>query len=147
MPLVLANLAATGMLIGLVWVVQLVHYPLFAAVGSAAWPSYAAGHGRRITVLVLPWMTTELLTSLALVRWRPAIVGAAEAWTGVALVGVLWASTALWQGPLYTRLAAAWDPVTHRHLVRSNWVRTAAWTARGVLLLWILGRTLRAQAG
>jgi hypothetical protein len=29
------------------------------------------------------------------------------------------------------RLSTGFDPVVHRRLVRTNWVRTAAWTARG----------------
>lgn len=140
MPLLLANLAATGMLIGLIWTIQLVHYPLFAAVGPAAWPTYAAAHGRRVTVLVLPWMLLELGTAVALLRWRPALLTAPEAWLGAALVAVLWLSTGLVQGPAFTRLAAAWDPALHRRLVGTNWVRTAAWTLRGVLLLRVAAR-------
>ena len=147
MPLLLANLAASGMMIGLIWVIQMVHYPLFAAVGREAWPAYARSHGRWITVLVLPWMTVELVTSLALIRYRPAAITEMEAWLGLAFVGVLWASTGLLQGPLFTRLAAQWDPAVHRRLVLTNWIRTFAWTARGVLLLVVIGRVLLNPVG
>ena len=147
MPLLLANLAASGMMIGLVWVVQMVHYPLFAAVGPEAWPAYAKGHGRWISVLVLPWMTVELVTAVALVRYRPDAITAPEAWLGLALVGVLWASTWLLQGPLFSSLAAQWDPSVHRRLVLTNWIRTFAWTARGVLLLVVIGRVLLRPVG
>lgn len=143
MSLLLANLAATGMLIGLIWTIQLVHYPLFAAVGREAWPAYAAAHGRRVTVIVLPWMVLELVTTVALLRWRPVLLSAPEAWLSAALVALLWLSTALVQGPTFTRLSAGWDPALHRRLVRTNWVRTAAWTLRGVLLLIVAARAFR----
>ncbi len=142
MILLLANLAATGMLIGLTWTIQMVHYPLFAQVGREAWPAYAEGHGRRITLLVAPWMVLELVTSAALVRWRPEALTPAEAWTGLALTSAIWLSTGLVQAPLYTRLLRAWDAADHRRLVVTHGLRTALWTLRGMLLLLVLARTL-----
>ena len=38
------------------------------------------------------------------------------------------------------RIASAWDAEAIRRLVATNWIRTAAWTARGVLSLWMLSR-------
>lgn len=143
MLLLLANLAATGMLIGLTWTIQLVHYPLFAQVGTDAWLAYAAGHGRRITVLVAPWMLLELGTAAALVADRPPILPDAAAWGGLALVGLIWLSTGLVQAPLYGRLSRRWDAADHRRLVATHGVRTACWTLRGVLLLVVLAEALR----
>jgi hypothetical protein len=39
------------------------------------------------------------------------------------------------QVPLHTRLARGFDPAAHRQLVRTNWLRTLAWTLRALLLL------------
>jgi hypothetical protein len=142
MLLLLANLAATGMLIGLTWTIQLVHYPLFAQVGADAWLGYAAGHGRRITVLVAPWMLLEAGTAAALVAWRPPLLSAAAAWSGLALVGLIWLSTVLVQAPLYGRLSRRWDAEDHRRLVVTHGLRTACWTLRGMLLLAVLARVL-----
>jgi hypothetical protein len=138
LAVLLANLAATGVLIGLIWTVQVVHYPLFSAVGPAAWPTYAAAHARRITILVLPYMLLELGTSLLLLWMHPAALPLPSVWLGVALVAAVWISTVAWQGPLFAKLAARWDPAIHRALVLSNWMRTALWTARGSLALWML---------
>lgn len=140
MLVLLANLCATGMLVGLIWTVQLVHYPLFAAVGAGAWPAYAAEHGRRITVLVAPWMALEGVTALALLWVRPPAVPAWQAWAGAGLVGLIWLVTATLLVPLHTRLAAGFSPAVAANLVSRNWIRTAAWTARGVLCLLMVGR-------
>jgi hypothetical protein len=49
-------------------------------------------------------------------------------------------STFAVQVPLHARLAAGFDPQAHRRLVLTNWWRTAAWSLRSLLALWILGR-------
>lgn len=134
-PLLLANLCATGMMVGLIWTIQLVHYPLFHAVGPEAFPAYIAGHGTRITILVAPWMVAELVTAALLLRWRPDVVPRGMAVAGFLLCVGAWASTLLVQGPLVGWLAGGYDARTVDHLVASNWLRTVAWTARGTLCL------------
>ncbi len=72
----LAHLAATWYMTGLVWFVQLVHYPLFAGVGTQGWTAYAAAHTRRTRWVVGPPMLVEAAASLLLVARRPAEVPA-----------------------------------------------------------------------
>ena len=63
---------------------------------------------------------------------------AAVAAVGFALVVVIWIATLLASVPMHERLARGFDAAAHRRLVRTNWIRTAAWTARGALVLWML---------
>ena len=51
------------------------------------------------------------------------------------LLAVIWISTAAVQVPLHGRLEREFTPEAHRMLVRTNWVRTAAWTARGAMVV------------
>jgi hypothetical protein len=129
--LLLSQVVLSCVLVGLIWVIQVVHYPLFALVGRAEHAVYHATHVRRITWLVAPLMLLELGGGVAL-WWvaPPHWVWAARG--GVGLLGLIWVSTALVQVPAHDRLARGWDPVAHRRLVRSNWVRTWAWSLRGV---------------
>lgn len=124
--------AVTWGLVGLIWVVQLVLYPAFARVPAAAFPAYHALHTRAITWVVAPLMILEVATAAWLVAggYRPS-------WFLASLLplAVNWASTAFVQVPLHRRLAQAFDAEAHRRLVGTNWVRTAAWTARGLCLL------------
>jgi hypothetical protein len=122
-------------MVGLIWFVQLVHYPLFAAVGEAEFLLYERGHTRRTTWVVAVLMPLEALTAAWLLVDPPADVDRAPIAVGFALVAAVWISTALWQAPIHGRLSTGFDRVLHRRLVASNWVRTAAWTARGGLVL------------
>ena len=136
----LAHLLATLAMLGVIWTVQVVHYPLFAGVGEAGWAAYEAAHQSRITAVVGPLMVLELATAVWLVLDRPAALPAWAVVAGAALVGVIWASTAFVQVPLHAALGGAFDGDAHARLVATNWVRTAAWTARGALVLWMAHR-------
>lgn len=136
--LFLINLASTWALVGLIWTIQVLHYPLFNRVGMAAFPAYHAEHNQRITPLVLVLMLAELLTALALLVERPALMPAWAAWLGVGLVGLIWLSTAFLQVPYHGQLSGGFSESAHQGLVVSNWIRTLAWTARGGLLIALL---------
>ena len=138
----LAHLFATLTMFGAIWTVQVVHYPLFGLVGDATWTAYEAQHQSRITLVVGPAMVVELATAVWLaLRPLPGL----PAWAllvGAALVGLLWASTAVVQVPLHTSLSAGFTPEVHARLVGTNWIRTALWSARAGLVLWMTWRLL-----
>jgi hypothetical protein len=67
------------------------------------------------------------------------------AWTGLALVAAIWLSTAAIQVPCHAKLAAGFDAEVHARLVSSNWIRTVAWTARGLLALAMIAAWARAS--
>ncbi len=140
----LLHLLATLAMLGVIWIVQLVHYPLFAGVGAEGYPAYQAGHEARITWIVGPLMVLELGTAVALVA-GPRLEGV-PAWmplVGLVLVGVIWASTAFVQVPLHRALSGGFDAEMHGRLVFSNWLRTAAWTLRAGLVLWMAALLMR----
>lgn len=134
----LLQTGATLALVGLIWVVQVVHYPLFARVGEETFRAYHAAHTRLITFVVAPLMFTELATALWMVADPVPGVPAGAAWIGLLLVAVNWMSTAGLQVPLHNRLSGGFDIAAHARLVGTNWVRTVAWTARGALCLWMV---------
>jgi hypothetical protein len=125
-------------MLGVILVVQVVHYPLFRHVGTAEYTTYQAEHMRRITWVVAPLMTTELVTAGVLVWVPPPGVAAWQAWTGLGLVLGIWGMTALVQVPLHARLTDGFDAAVHSRLVRTNAFRTLAWTLRAGLALWML---------
>ena len=88
--LLIANAASAWFLTGLIWVIQVVHYPLFASVGRSEFAAYEASHTRLITVVVGPVMLLELATSVLLLVVRPAAVPMWAAATGLALVVIVW---------------------------------------------------------
>lgn len=136
--LLLTHAAATLFMFGVIMIVQVVHYPLFARVGVDGFAAYEAAHTRLITFVVFPAMVIELGTALLLVWQAPAAVPAWQVWAGLVLVGVIWLSTALLQVPLHGTLARGFDAAAHARLVGTNWIRTAAWAGRSVLALAML---------
>jgi len=141
--LFLIQLASTLAMTGVIWFVQVVHYPLFARVGAAGFARYAQDHSQWTTLVVGPLMLAEAATALALVVRPLPEVPAAWAWAGMALVFVVWLATAFLSVPQHSVLAAGFDARAHGLLVTTNWVRTLAWTLRAVLLLAIAERLLR----
>jgi len=130
-----AQVAVTWSLVGLIWTIQVVHYPLMAQVGEARYAEYQRDHMRRITWLVGPLMLSEV--GLALGLWMRAATPAEErlGLLGALLLLIVWGATAVFSVPAHGRLESGFDPAAHRRLVGSNWIRTAAWTLRGVLAL------------
>jgi len=131
------NLVSTLFMVGLIWFVQIVHYPLLARVGRTDFPAFERAHVARTGPVVGPPMLVELATTLGLLAAAPAAVPAEATWLGAGLLAVVWISTALLQVPSHRRLGAGFDAATHRRLVATNWIRTAAWSIRGMLVVWM----------
>ncbi|MDJ0522835.1 MAG: hypothetical protein QNJ90_12275 [Planctomycetota bacterium] len=149
MLLLALHAAATWALVGLIWTIQLVHYPLMDGVGRERFDAYHKRHTLAITWIVGPLMLTELLTAVPLAIAPPQGVSAWSAWAGLALIAVTWMVTAFVSVPQHQRLEAGFEADAHRRLVRTNWIRTAAWTARGFLTLAMLlhhGASLQTSA-
>jgi len=140
--ILLVHLGATWGLVGLIWFVQLVHYPLFASVGTSEFADYEARHTSRTAWVVAAFMPAEALTASWLLVDSPEGVSAALIAVGLVLVALVWMSTALWQAPLHGRLSNGYTTALHRRLVQSNWLRTGLWTGRGVLVLVMAGQAL-----
>jgi hypothetical protein len=120
---------------GIIWYVQLVHYPLFSEVGADTWFAYHADHERRTGWVVAPLMIAELASAAALV-----LIGGHGplAVAGLLLALTTWALTFALAVPLHRRLNQARELATMQRLVNVNWLRTAAWTAHGVIAVALL---------
>jgi hypothetical protein len=115
--LFVAHLAVTLFMTGVIWFVQIVHYPLFRCVGNSEFARYEAAH--------IFWISDGIL------------------WLNLALLSAIWLSTAFLQGPCHQRLRQGFDAATHHRLVVTNWLRTVCWTVRSGLLLWLAAKLVR----
>jgi hypothetical protein len=132
--ILLLNTATTLFMTGLIWFVQIVHYPLFDHVGREQFARYEQSHTASTTLVVAPVMLLEALAAflLLLSQPRPSTLAA------FLLLLLIWLSTALLQVPKHNLLSAGFDPAAHAALVSSNWLRTLAWTLRSALTLYWL---------
>jgi hypothetical protein len=131
--LLAAHLAATASMVGLIWFVQVVHYPLFTLVGDDGFADYEAHHTRRTSFVVGPPMAAEGVLALVIAGWFRTDVGTGLSFAGLALLAVVHTSTVALQVPAHRRLAAGPDTGVMHRLVCTNWVRTAGWSLRGAV--------------
>jgi hypothetical protein len=130
---VLAHLVSTAVMVGVIWTVQLVHYPLMALVGAERFPAYESAHAPRMAVVVmLPW-TVEGATTLWLLMAPPPGVPPWLLGVGAAAAATTVAVTMGWSVPAHARLADGFNAAVHARLVRTNWLRTLAWTAHAMV--------------
>lgn len=132
-PLVV-NALATCVMVGVIWFVQLVHYPLLATIGIDRASEIAVEHQRRTGWVVGLPMAGEGVTTLWLVFDLPNGVNSALPFVGGFLLAIALASTIFLSVPLHEKMALAPTEDIGHQLVRTNWPRTIAWTLRGVLL-------------
>jgi hypothetical protein len=135
---VIAHAATTLAMVGLIWFVQVVHYPLLAEVGPDRFVKYERRHVERTTLIVAPLMVVELTTAVWLALSPPDGVALWIPAVGLALLALVWGATALVQVRCHRRLGHGYDLAQIRQLASSNWIRTAAWTARGAIAFTLL---------
>ncbi len=116
-------------MVGLIWTIQLVHYPAFEFVALDQFKEFHNFHTRRITYVVLPVMVVELLTAGALAYQLNFVY-----LINFGLIILIWASTFFILVPYHNQLSQTNEPHLIRSLVFANWVRTALWTMRLLLL-------------
>jgi hypothetical protein len=135
--LLLLNFTLATYLTGVIWTVQLVHYPSFAQAARDTFPAFHQQHSSRISWVVMVPMVLELGLAVWL-AWQGRVLGQGV-WWALGLVVLIWAATFFISVPFHNRLAHGYDYVAIDGLVRTNWIRTLAWTTRmGLLghLLW-----------
>jgi hypothetical protein len=141
--LFIANLISTLFMTGAIWLIQLVQYPFFASVGTDQFPKYHASHSFWITPIVAPMMISELVTSVFLVVFPPPNIEPKLIQAGLILTVLIWFSTVFLQIPMHEKLAQGFDAQAHRFLVNSNWIRTAAWSLRSIIVVYMLWKIIR----
>ena len=141
------QLFCTYAMTGIIWFVQVVHYPLFNLVSDRQWTEFHRAHSFRITWIVAPLMLLELIAAIYFFFLPAGIMSRGEKDIAFLLVVLIWASTFGLQVPQHNRLAKVFLPDAHRRLVTTNWVRTIAWSARSVIVtIWICRLAIRTVA-
>jgi hypothetical protein len=130
--LLLLHAAITWALAGLIWTIQIVHYPLFEQVGEGSFVTYHARHMWLITWVAGPLMLAEVGSAVLLL-----FLGERPPLFCLSLVPLLaiWGSTFIHQVRLHDKLTNGFHRETIRRLNFTNWIRTIGWTLRAVCLL------------
>lgn len=132
------NLITTAIMVGLIWTIQLVHYPFFHRVDRISFNLHMDAHRKKISYIVIPVMLPELGSAFGLAflesRFQTEFIA------GFIILLLIWISTAFLQVPSHSKLANGYSESVVSKLVRLNWVRTTLWSIRLLLLIYILSQ-------
>lgn len=138
----LTHLFFTLFMLGLIWFVQIIHYPLLSLVKREEFSYCESQYVRRITALVALPMLIEFGTGWWLLWKKVLFVPDWLLWTNVGLLTIIWLSSFCLQVPIHIRLFTGYDKNSCHNLVNTNWIRTIAWSLRSLLLIhalyWLL---------
>ena len=132
--LLILNLFSTLFMTGIIWFVQVIHYPSFKFVYEDNFSNFSLFHSKNATYVVAFPMIVELVTSILLLKWYPLSVPYFYLLTGFILVLIIWFSTFLIQVPYHNVLSKQYDETLIQKLVKTNWVRTLAWSLRFIIM-------------
>jgi hypothetical protein len=129
------HLFSTLLMTGVVWFVQLVHYPSFRFVADEKGSEAARFHQRKTGLLVIPLMLIEMGTGILLMSSSWVTQYGNYLIINLGLLFLVWGVTFLKMVPLHRKLAEQISEETVSALISINWIRTVLWTARAGLLL------------
>ena len=145
----MAEIAAVAQVVGsvgmfgVIWVMQVVHYPLMRFVSGEQFARFETAHRVRISWVVGPLMLIEGVCVLAFLFAPPAGLPWWLPWVGAGVETVAIGTTAFVSAPLHERLNANFDQATLNRLIATNWIRTIAWTCRAAVAIAMLVAVLR----
>ena len=125
------------MMCGVIWIVQIVHYPTFFMIHELSFKDFQKFHMTSISYIVMPLMITELLTAI----WLVINIKGVASLTNLSLLILTWLSTFLLSVPAHKKLELKRSDTSIFTLVRTNWPRTLLWSARTIaLFIYILNK-------
>ncbi len=141
--ILLIQIVSTLIMTGIIWFVQIVHYPLFLTIPDAQFTKYEYKHTLRTAWVVAPVMLIELGTSLFPLVYPSFYLLNIDYFLALILLLTIWISTFFLQMPLHQKLVNGYHQNTIVKLVRTNWIRTIAWSGRAILLLLYISHIIK----
>ena len=120
---------------GIIWFVQIVHYPLMRKVGKGRFTRYGQMHSVLTVFIVAPLMFIEVVAVSYGLLYSTVWISDESAQLGGALLLIIWISTFALQIPQHRLLEREFNARTYRHLLFTNWIRTYAWSFRSIILV------------
>ena len=130
--MLIIHLIATSVMVGVIWVIQLVHYPSFHFIELKQYTTFQRFHMSRISYVVIPAMLTELFTLILFIISTDKIDSFISI-SGLLLI-LIWLMTAVFFSGVHQNLTLGYDKTIVDKLVKLNWGRTLLWTLRLFLI-------------
>jgi|TARA_B100000123_G_scaffold246648_1_gene203213 hypothetical protein len=126
--MLILHLIATSVMVGVIWIIQLVHYPSFHFIELKQYTTFQRFHMSRISYVVIPAMLTELFTLILIIISMDQIDTLVLA--SAILLIFIWLITAVFFSGVHQKLTLGYDQTVVDKLVKLNWGRTLLWTLR-----------------
>ena len=130
------HLIFTSVMTGVIWVIQIVHYPSFHFVEKELYTAFQKFHMNRISIIVIPIMLSELITGLLLLLDKSS--KSSLLITSFVILILIWAITGVFFSKAHNKLIIGYQELVVNQLVVMNWIRTLLWTFRLLLLIFFI---------
>ena len=128
----LGHLIFTSIMTGVIWVIQIVHYPSFHFIEKELYTAFQKFHMNKISIIVIPIMLAELITGMMLFLDKssksPFLI------VSFVILVLIWLITGVFFSKAHNELIAGYQELVVNQLVAMNWIRTLLWTLRLLLL-------------
>ena len=128
----LAHFSLCLFMTGLIWLVQLVHYPAFSYVEEEVFTQFESFHTQRISYIVMPAMIAELGTGIFIISTEAIPFYFLISFCVLILI---WCSTFFFSIPCHHQLSSKKNDQIIRRLTLTNWPRTIGWSFRSCILI------------
>lgn len=115
----------SAIMVGVIWMVQLVHYPAFYYVDEEKFKDFSLFHQAKITYIVGPIMIIELLSGLYLMPKADIFI-----LSSLVLLIAIWLVTFFFSVKEHNKLLHGKDQEAIKSLILSNWARTILWSVK-----------------
>ena len=124
---------STSLMVGIIWVIQLLHYPAFNFIKESDYVEFQHFHMQRISFIVVPVMILELFSAFMLVYYLQSNL------LTLCLIILLfiWLITFVFFTKLHQSLLGGYNKTIVDKLVKINWSRTILWSLRLIILIYI----------
>jgi len=133
--LFMIHLVSTSFMVGVIWIVQLVHYPTFLFIDEQKSYDFQKFHMSRISYIVMPAMTTELFSGIYIYIYSNMAIDSNLFLLALTVLIINWIITALVFVKMHNKLLINYKIEIISLLVKWNWLRTLLWSVRLILLL------------
>ena len=127
------HLIATSMMVAIIWIVQILHYPTFLFINKKQYTDFQQFHMNKISYIIVPIMAVELFSGLGILFIIQ--IQQISFYVSFALLILIWMITGLLFTKYHSDLSKKYNEETILQLIRFNWIRTLFWTMRFALLL------------
>ena len=129
------HIISTSIMVGVIWVIQLVHYPSFKYVNESDYIIFQKYHMSNISYIVFPVMFTELITALIILFF-----GEKSLFFVLSLICLflIWVITGVLFTKYHNILKEGKDLMIIDKMIKANWIRALLWTMRLIMILFVI---------